>query len=83
MKLIANKFTGLLAAFIWMLLPLIGSAQGIGGPGGGGGTGGNPDKPADVPLSGPMSWLLIAAGVVLAVVVLRRVMHEKLTVTQK
>ena len=39
--------------------------------------GSNPDaRPQDVPFSGAMSWILIAAGVVLAVVVLRRVMHK-------
>ena len=40
--------------------------------------GDNPDaRPQDVPFDGTMSWILIAAGVVLAVVVLRKAMHKK------
>ena len=43
--------------------------------------GDNPDaRPQDVPFDGTMSWMLVAAGVILAVVVLRKVMNKKLAV---
>jgi hypothetical protein len=58
--------------FLAFSLPISLLAQNPGDPGT------NPDaRPQDVPFSGSMSWILIAAGVVLVVVVLRRVMHKK------
>ena len=38
-----------------------------------------PQAPQDVPLDGSMMWLLVAAGLVLSVVVLRRVLKAKAT----
>lgn len=38
-----------------------------------------PQDPQDVPLDGSMMWLLVAAGLVLSVVVLRRVLKAKAT----
>ncbi len=38
-----------------------------------------PQDPQDVPLDGSMMWLLVAAGVVLSVVVLRKVLKAKAT----
>ena len=43
--------------------------------------GDNPDaRPQDVPFDGTMSWMLIAAGVILAVVVLRKALNRKVQV---
>lgn len=38
-----------------------------------------PQDPQDVPLDGSMMWLLVIAGMVLSVVVLRRVMRSRAT----
>ena len=43
--------------------------------------GDNPDaRPQDVPFDGTMSWILIGAGIVLSVIVLRKVLRKKATV---
>ena len=40
--------------------------------------GDNPDaRPQDVPFDGTMSWILIIAGLILSIVVLRKVLHKK------
>jgi len=45
--------------------------------------GDSPDaRPQDVPFDGTMSWILIAAGVVLAVIVLRKAMHKKVAAVE-
>ena len=68
------------------LLPLLSEAQ-MGGPVGFGGGGGLPDQgarnPGDVPFDSNMSWLLIAAGLVIAIRVLRTVLNNRIVISKK
>ncbi len=80
-KNIQNK----LALLICVLLPILSNAQ-MGGPAGFGGQGGLPDqgnKPGDVPFDSTMSWLLIAAGLVIAIRVLRTVLNNRIVISKK
>ncbi len=84
MKQIRNIRTKL-ALLMCTLLPLLSEAQ-MGGPAGLGGGGGLPDqgnKPGDVPFDSNMSWLLIAAGLVIAIRVLRTVLKDRMVVADK
>lgn len=45
--------------------------------------GDNPDaRPQDVPFDGTMSWILIVAGLILSMIILRKSMHKKVAVTK-
>ncbi len=65
-----------LLVFLFVLSPVSLMAQ-IGNPGDIDAPG-NPDaRPQDVPFDGRLSWFLIAAGLILAVVVLRKYINRK------
>ncbi len=67
MKKVLNRMSKLLVMV--SLLPLGVLAQNPGD---------NPDaRPQDVPFDGTMSWILIVAGLILSIVVLRKVLHKK------
>ena len=67
MKKVLNRMSKLLVMV--SLLPLGLLAQNPGD---------NPDaRPQDVPFDGTMSWILIVAGLILSIVVLRKVLHKK------
>lgn len=72
MKKVLNRMSKLLVMV--SLLPLGLLAQNPGD---------NPDaRPQDVPFDGTMSWILIVAGLILSMIILRKLMHKKVAVTK-
>jgi hypothetical protein len=72
MKKVLNRMSKLLVMV--SLLPLGLLAQNPGD---------NPDaRPQDVPFDGTMSWILIVAGLILSMIILRKSMHKKVAVTK-